>query len=97
MGKDTGFLEYSRKDPDYRPKEERLQDFKAVDTFLGDQDIHQQAARCMDCGIPFCHGYGCPVANLIPEFNDLVYREQWQEALDILCATNNFPEFTGRL
>ncbi len=97
MGKDTGFLEYDRKDPDYRPKEERLQDFKAVDTCLSDPDIHQQAARCMDCGIPFCHDYGCPVANIIPEFNDLVYREQWQEALDILCATNNFPEFTGRL
>ena len=97
MGKDTGFLEYKRKDPGYRPKEERLQDFKAVDTCLSDPDIHEQAARCMDCGIPFCHGYGCPVANIIPEFNDLVYREQWQEALDILCATNNFPEFTGRL
>lgn len=97
MGKDTGFLEYNRKEPGYRPKEERLLDFKAVDACLSDQDIHQQAARCMDCGIPFCHGYGCPVANIIPEFNDLVYRGQWQEALDILCATNNFPEFTGRL
>ena len=97
MGKDTGFLDYNRKEPGYRPKEERLKDFKAVDVKLGDQDIHEQAARCMDCGIPFCHGYGCPVANIIPEFNDLVYREQWQEALDILCATNNFPEFTGRL
>lgn len=97
MGKDTGFLEYDRKDPGYRPKEERLKDFKAVDVELGEQDIHEQAARCMDCGIPFCHGYGCPVTNIIPEFNDLVYRGKWQEALDILCATNNFPEFTGRL
>ena len=97
MGKDTGFLEYCRKDPGYRSKEERLKDFKAVDLVLDEEDIHEQAARCMDCGIPFCHAYGCPVANIIPEFNDLVYRGQWQEALDILCSTNNFPEFTGRL
>lgn len=97
MGKDTGFLEYSRKEPGCRPKEERLKDFKAVDIEPDEEDIYEQAARCMDCGIPFCHGYGCPVSNIIPEFNDLVYRGQWQEALDILCSTNNFPEFTGRL
>lgn len=97
MGKDTGFLEYNRKDPGYRPKEERLKDFKAVDIQLEEDDIYEQAARCMDCGIPFCHMYGCPISNIIPEFNDLVYRGQWQEALDILCSTNNFPEFTGRL
>jgi len=97
MGKDTGFLEYGRKDPGYRPKEDRLKDFKAVNLELGEKDIHEQAARCMDCGIPFCHVYGCPVSNIIPEFNDFAYRGQWQEALDILCSTNNFPEFTGRL
>jgi len=97
MGKDTGFLEYNRKEPGYRPKEERLKDFRAVDIEPDEEDIYEQAARCMDCGIPFCHGYGCPVSNIIPEFNDLVYRGQWQEALDILCSTNNFPEFTGRL
>lgn len=97
MGKDTGFLEYNRKDPGYRPKEERLKDFKAVDIQPDEDDIFEQAARCMDCGIPFCHMYGCPISNIIPEFNDLVYRGQWQEALDILCSTNNFPEFTGRL
>jgi len=97
MGKDTGFLEYGRKDPGYRPKEDRLKDFKAVDLKPDEEDIFEQAARCMDCGIPFCHAFGCPVSNIIPEFNDLVYRGQWQEALDILCSTNNFPEFTGRL
>ncbi|MDX2445592.1 MAG: glutamate synthase subunit beta [Desulfobacterales bacterium] len=97
MGKDTGFLEYCRKDPGYRPKGDRLKDFKAVDIQADEEDIHEQAARCMDCGIPFCHMYGCPLSNIIPEFNDLVYRGQWQEALDILCSTNNFPEFTGRL
>jgi glutamate synthase (NADPH/NADH) small chain len=97
MGKDTGFLEYCRKDPGYRPKEERLKDFKAVDIEPDGEDIYEQAARCMDCGIPFCHVYGCPVSNIIPEFNDFVYRGRWQEALDILCSTNNFPEFTGRL
>ncbi len=97
MGKETGFLEYRRKDPGYRPRAERLGDYRPVDNRLSDADIHRQAARCMDCGIPFCHGYGCPVANIIPEFNDLVYRGRWPEALDILCATNNFPEFTGRL
>jgi len=97
MGKDTGFLEYCRKDPGYRPKEVRLKDFKAVDLIPDEEDIYKQATRCMDCGIPFCHAYGCPVSNIIPEFNDFVYRGQWQEALDILCSTNNFPEFTGRL
>lgn len=97
MGKDTGFLKYDRKEPGYRPVEERLEDYKAVECRMDENDIHEQAARCMDCGIPFCHGYGCPVSNIIPEMNDLVYRGQWREALDILLSTNNFPEFTGRL
>ena len=97
MGKATGFLEYNRKEPGYRPRDERLRDHKAVEFEPSEKEIYQQAARCMDCGIPFCHGYGCPVSNVIPEFNDLVYRDHWQEALDILLSTNNFPEFTGRL
>lgn len=96
MGKATGFLDYERKEPGYRPKNERLKDYKAVEIEPGNE-IYNQAARCMDCGIPFCHGYGCPVSNIIPEFNEFVYRGQWREALGILTATNNFPEFTGRL
>lgn len=97
MGKPTGFLEYQRKEPGYRPKEERLRDYRAVERLLENDELTIQAARCMDCGIPFCHAYGCPVANVIPEFNDLLYRGNWQGALDILLATNNFPEFTGRV
>jgi len=97
MGKDTGFLDYDRRDPGYRPVEERLGDYGAVECRLSEGDIREQAARCMDCGIPFCHGYGCPVSNVVPEMNDLVYRGQWQEALDILLSTNSFPEFTARL
>ncbi len=97
MGKTTGFLEYDRKEPGYRPMEVRLKDYKAVEYEPDEDDIYEQAARCMDCGIPFCHGCGCPVSNIIPEFNDLAYRGHWQEALDILLSTNNFPEFTGRL
>ncbi len=97
MGKSTGFMEFNRKEPGYRPKAERLRDHKAVEMQLDEKDLYQQAARCMDCGIPFCHGYGCALSNVIPEFNDLVYRGNWQGALDILLSTNNFPEFTGRL
>ena len=97
MGKATGFLEYNRKDPGYRPKEQRIKDYFTVECELDESDIQQQAARCMDCGIPFCHGYGCPVSNVIPEFNDLVYNGHWQQALEVLLSTNNFPEFTGRL
>jgi len=97
MGKPTGFLEYDRKEPGYRPGAERLEDYNAVEYEPTEEDINEQAARCMDCGIPFCLGYGCPVSNIIPEFNDLVYKGHWQEALDILLSTNNFPEFTGRL
>jgi len=97
MGKTAGFLEYDRKEPGYRPMEARLRDYKAVEYEPDEDAIYEQAARCMDCGIPFCHGYGCPVSNVIPEFNDLVYRGNWQEALDMLLSTNSFPEFTGRL
>jgi glutamate synthase (NADPH/NADH) small chain len=97
MGNPTGFLDFRRKDPGYRPREERLKDYRAVELQLSHSEIHRQAARCMDCGIPFCHAYGCPVSNVIPEFNDWVYRGKWREALDILLSTNNFPEFTGRI
>ncbi len=97
MGKPTGFLEYERKEGGYRPKAERLGDYRAVELQVPEDDLTLQSARCMDCGVPFCHAYGCPVANVIPEFNDLLYRGNWQNALDILLTTNNFPEFTGRV
>lgn len=97
MGKTTGFMEYERRDPDYRPVSERIRDFNAVELRLQDAAVTEQAARCMDCGTPFCHGCGCPLENVIPEFNEHVYQGRWKEALDILLATDNFPEFTGRI
>jgi len=99
MGKERGFLEFRRKDASYRAVEQRLRDFRKVELPLTDQEIHEQAARCMDCGIPFCHSApsACSLANLIPEFNDCVYRGRWKEALDILLSTNCLPEFTGRV
>jgi glutamate synthase (NADPH/NADH) small chain len=97
MGKPTGFLEFARKDPVYRPRAERMQDWHAVECLPSDTDIREQAARCMDCGIPFCHGCGCPLCNMIPDWNDMVYHGRWHEALDLLLATNPFPEFTGRI
>ena len=97
MGKDKGFIEYNRKEPGYRPREERLKDYRAVELEPDENNIYEQAARCMECGIPFCHGYGCPLFNLIPDFNELLYMGDWEEALRILLSTNNFPEFTGRL
>ncbi len=96
MGKVTGFLEIKRKKPPVRPVEERLRDWKEVYLPSPDADLKKQAARCMDCGIPFCH-QGCPLGNLIPDWNDLVYRDHWQDAIQRLHATNNFPEWTGRL
>jgi glutamate synthase (NADPH/NADH) small chain len=96
MGKATGFLEFKRAKQPYRPVAERLRDWKQVMTALPEAELRQQGARCMDCGIPFCH-QGCPLGNLIPDWNDLVYRNQWQEAIERLHATNNFPEFTGTL
>jgi len=96
MGKITGFMDYERQTPDYRPVEERLNDFKEVYRPMDEAAIMRQAARCMDCGVPFCHS-GCPLGNLCPEWNDLVYRGQWEKAWERLSATNNFPEFTGRL
>ncbi len=97
MGKVGGFLEFPRREPGYRSIEERLRDYRAVEHELTGDELFRQAGRCMACGIPFCHGAGCPVENVIPEFNHLVYEGRWQEALDVLLATNNFPEFTGRI
>jgi glutamate synthase (NADPH/NADH) small chain len=93
------FLDVLRQDVSYRPVSERLRDFRSVDIPLTDGEIHEQASRCMDCGTPFCHGSssGCPLGNLIPEWNEAVYNGQWKEALDLLLATNVFPEFTGRI
>ncbi|WP_069997649.1 glutamate synthase subunit beta [Cellulosilyticum sp. I15G10I2] len=96
MGKATGFKEYERKNFGKRPVEERVYDYKDVYIPLGYDEMQVQAARCMDCGVPFCSSEtGCPLGNTIPEFNDLVYRGQWKKALEILHQTNNFPEFTG--
>ncbi len=96
MGKVTGFIEIQRKKHPSRPVTERLQDWNEVYVSFPEQPLKDQAARCMDCGIPFCHN-GCPLGNLIPDWNDLVYRDRWQTAIERLHATNNFPEFTGRL
>jgi glutamate synthase (NADPH/NADH) small chain len=96
MGKVTGFLEIKRKKWSTRPVDERLRDWQEVYLPFPSDELKKQAARCMDCGIPFCH-QGCPLGNLIPDWNDLVYRDHWHDAIDRLHATNNFPEFTGRL
>ena len=98
MGKSTGFKEFSRAVEPYRPSKERVLDFKEIYTDHDDEKLGVQAARCMDCGVPFCQsGEGCPVYNLIPEWNDLVYQNRWEEAFDRLIKTNNFPEVTGRV
>jgi glutamate synthase (NADPH/NADH) small chain len=96
MGKPTGFIEIQRKKHPTRPVEERIHDWREVYLPYPKADLQMQGARCMDCGIPFCH-QGCPLGNLIPDWNDFVYRDRWRAALDRLHATNNFPEFTGRL
>ena len=96
MGKPTGFIEIQRKKHPTRPVEERIHDWREVYLPSPTADLMEQGARCMDCGIPFCH-QGCPLGNLIPDWNDLVYRDKWSAAIDRLHATNNFPEFTGRL
>jgi glutamate synthase (NADPH/NADH) small chain len=96
MGKITGFLEIKRETPKRRPVGERVHDWREVYLPFEADKLKKQGARCMDCGIPFCH-QGCPLGNLIPDWNDLVYRDRWREAIDRLHATNNFPEFTGRL
>jgi len=96
MGKITGFLEYEREVESYIPPKERIQNYKEFTIPMQGSDLKKQGARCMDCGIPFCHS-GCPLGNLIPDFNDKVYKGKWKEAAAILHSTNNFPEFTGRL
>src|ERR1700712_4431101 len=96
MGKITGFLEFTRELPEKRSTQERLDDYYEFIKRYSDEKLNQQSARCMDCGVPFCQD-GCPLGNVIPEFNDAVYRKSWKEAYDILSATNNFPEFTGRI
>src|SRR5438552_3530971 len=96
MGKITGFLEIPREMPPRRPIDERLKDWRELEGKLSEDKLRQQGARCMDCGIPFCHK-GCPLGNIIPDWNDLVYRGRWREAIDRLHSTNNFPEFTGRI
>ncbi len=96
MGQTDGFLKFDRNLPDYEKPEERKKHWKEFYKPFSDEQTRQQAARCMNCGVPFCHN-GCPLGNVIPEFNDAVYREEWKEAYDILSETNNFPEFTGRI
>ncbi|HEV7325799.1 MAG TPA: glutamate synthase subunit beta [Bosea sp. (in: a-proteobacteria)] len=96
MGKVTGFLEIDRRDRKYRPASDRIRNYKEFIIPLGPEATRDQAARCMNCGIPYCHN-GCPVNNQIPDWNDLVYNDKWQEALGNLHSTNNFPEFTGRV
>ena len=105
MGKPTGFMDYTRQLPADRAPRQRIEDWQEFHEHLGDQVLADQGARCMDCGVPFCHtgtllngmAAGCPINNLIPEWNDLIYRGQWRDALDRLHKTNNFPEFTGRV
>ena len=96
MGKITGFMEIDRALPARRPVAERLKDWRELEGKLAEADLQAQGARCMDCGIPFCHK-GCPLGNIIPDWNDLIYRGRWREAIDRLHSTNNFPDFTGRI
>lgn len=96
MGKPTGFKEYNRELPGKQPVEQRLKHYNEFVEKFSDEKLNQQSARCMNCGVPFCHN-GCPLGNVIPEFNDAVYKKNWKEAYDILSSTNNFPEFTGRI
>ena len=96
MGKPTGFKEFTRELPSKLPATERKKNYKEFVDLLPDQKLNEQSARCMNCGVPFCHN-GCPLGNIIPEFNDAVYRKEWKDAYEILISTNNFPEFTGRI
>ncbi len=96
MGDPKGFLNIRRMESGYRPVEERVNDYKEVEILLPDSERERQSSRCMDCGVPFCH-WGCPVGNIMPEWQDLIFRKDWKGAYDILKETNNFPEFTGRV
>ena len=98
MGKVTGFLEIDRRDAKYQPASDRIRHFREFTLPMDEKDVRVQAARCMDCGVPYCHGpNGCPIHNQIPDWNDLVFQDDWKSALDNLHSTNNFPEFTGRI
>ena len=105
MGKVTGFLEYQRELPQDRSPKERINDWNEFHLGMEESHLKQQGARCMNCGVPFCHtgtlisgmATGCPINNLIPDWNDMVYKGKWEEALQLLLKTNNFPEFTGRV
>jgi len=97
MGEVKGFLKYKRQEFGHRPVEQRIRDFAELDLPLTPEQIYQQTARCMDCGVPFCHGTGCPLRNCIPDLNELVYQGKWQSACELLHSTNNFPEITGRV
>jgi len=96
MGKDTGFMEFTREMPTRRPVSERVNDWFEIYLDFPEEKLRKQGARCMDCGVPFCHT-GCPLNNIIPDWNDLVYRSRWRDAIRVLHSTNNFPEFTGRI
>jgi len=96
MGKPTGFIEFERQEEGYLPVEQRVKNYKEFVLHLSDEAAKVQGARCMDCGIPFCQS-GCPINNIIPDWNDLVYRQDWKGAIDVLHSTNNFPDFTGRI
>ncbi|MBI5873679.1 MAG: glutamate synthase subunit beta [Candidatus Omnitrophica bacterium] len=96
MGDEKGFLKKKREIAGYRPLEERIRDYREVEKMLPKERVQEQGSRCMDCGVPFCH-YACPVGNVIPDWNDLMFRGQWAKAVEVLQASNNFPEFTGRI
>jgi len=96
MGKITGFLEFTREMPGKKPVADRLKHYNEFVERYSESKLNEQSARCMDCGVPFCHS-GCPLGNVIPEFNDAVFRKNYEEAYSILASTNNFPEFTGRI
>ncbi len=97
MAKPSGFIEFERLELPKREVKERIKDYKEIEGFLNRKEIKRQAARCMDCGIPYCHSFGCPLGNLIPDWNDMVYRGHWKRALELLEKTCNFGEFTGRI
>jgi len=98
LDKVRGFMKYKRKTDSYRNSKKRVGDWDEINNRLTRAELHEQAARCMDCGVPFCQSdTGCPIGNIIPKWNELVYKDNWKEALDRLLMTNNFPEFTGRV
>ncbi len=97
MAKPTGFIEYARREPAHRAVEDRVRDFREIEELLPLEELQVQAARCMDCGVPFCHAVGCPVQNVIPDFNNMIYWGKWERALELLHSRNNLPEITGRV